>query len=85
MCAGITGPRTCALLLAIAALTACAAADGPAQCAAAGGRCVIGPPSNCVGMIGPQDCNPDRNPGGAICCVPCPSGQTPVDGGTGCH
>ena len=40
--------------------------DGPAQCVAAGGRCVIGPPTNCVGMIGSEDCNPDRNPGGAI-------------------
>ena len=35
--------------------------------------------------IGPQDCNPDRNPGGAYCCLPCPSGTKPNDGGTACE
>lgn len=45
-------------------LAACAASDGPAQCVAAGGRCVIGLPSNCVGLIGSEDYNPVRNPGG---------------------
>jgi sulfatase modifying factor 1 len=44
---------------------------GPAACVAAGGRCVIGPPTNCPTIIGPQDCNPPPvNPGGAICCLP---------------
>ncbi len=43
----------------------------PAACVAAGGTCVIGPQSNCAsGNIGPQNCNPDRDPGGAICCLP---------------
>src|SRR6202171_6584118 len=83
----ITWFRAFALVLATTGLAGCAGtgSDGPAQCVAAGGRCVIGPPTNCVGMIGSEDCNPDRNPGGAICCLPCPTGETPVDGGTGCH
>jgi hypothetical protein len=86
VCATSTSSWTrSAVLLAVATLASCAAADGPARCVAAGGRCVIGPPSNCAGgTVGPQDCNPDRNPGGAICCLPCPSGQVPVDGGSGC-
>lgn len=76
--------RTLSLLvLALVALAACS--TGPAECAAAGGKCVIGPPMNCHGMVGSQDCNPDRNPGGALCCLPCPDGQTPVDGGPGCQ
>jgi hypothetical protein len=41
------------------------------SCAAAGGRCLIGPPTNCKTEAPPgaQDCNPDRNPGGAMCCL----------------
>jgi hypothetical protein len=42
--------------------------SGPAACAAAGGRCIVGPATGCA-QVGPQDCNPDRNPGGAICCL----------------
>src|SRR5438552_16618642 len=37
--------------------------DGPAQCVAAGGRCVIGPPTNCVGMIGVRRLQPGPEPG----------------------
>jgi hypothetical protein len=49
---------------------------GPDACVDAGGSCVVGPPSNCHGTIlDAYDCNPDRNPGGAVCCVTpsCPS------------
>lgn len=42
--------------------------SGPSDCAAAGGRCILGPGRGCA-VVGPQDCNPDRNPGGAICCL----------------
>jgi hypothetical protein len=42
--------------------------SGPADCVAAGGQCVVGPGVNC-GKIGPQNCNPDHNPGGAVCCL----------------
>ncbi len=42
--------------------------SGPADCVAAGGQCVVGPAMNC-GKVGPQNCNPDRNPGGAVCCL----------------
>lgn len=41
--------------------------SGPAACVAAGGECVLGG-STCLN-IGSQDCNPDRNPGGAFCCL----------------
>jgi hypothetical protein len=41
--------------------------SGQAACVAAGGQCVI-PNLNCA-KVGPQDCNPDRNPGGAYCCL----------------
>src|SRR6476659_3597865 len=42
--------------------------SGPAACTAAGGRCILGPGIGCA-KFGPQDCNPDRNPGGAMCCL----------------
>lgn len=41
--------------------------SGPAACVAAGGQCVLGGAS--CSSRGPQDCNPDRNPGGAFCCL----------------
>jgi hypothetical protein len=42
--------------------------SGPDACKAAGGRCVLGGFPSCA-TVGPQDCNPDRNPGGAFCCL----------------
>ena len=87
-----------ALLLAVA--QACAVppyggdVNGPAKCVAAGGQCQLGG-RNCEGVVGPQDCDPWVNPGGARCCLPCPAGETPNDAGpddagtfhydTGCH
>jgi hypothetical protein len=41
--------------------------DGPTACVAAGGRCVLG--GNPCALVGHQNCNPDRNPGGARCCL----------------
>jgi FG-GAP-like repeat len=43
--------------------------SGPVACEAVGGRCVIGPPSNCDGtVLAAYDCNPPpRNAAGAIC------------------
>jgi hypothetical protein len=41
--------------------------SGPADCAAAGGQCVLG--GDPCDERGPQDCNPTRNPGGAFCCL----------------
>jgi hypothetical protein len=42
--------------------------DGRAACTAAGGQCVFGgDPTRCA-KIGPQNCDPDVNPGGAVCC-----------------
>ncbi len=57
--------------------------SGPAACAAAGGQCLIG--GNTCPNRGPQDCNPDRNPGGAFCCLPCPAGTKANDAGTECQ
>ena len=44
--------------------------NGPAECTAAGGRCICGPVLCDGGVIGPQDCNPYRNPCGGVCCLP---------------
>lgn len=57
--------------------------SGPAACTAAGGQCLIG--GNSCPNRGPQDCNPDKNPGGAFCCLPCPTGTKANDGGTACE
>jgi hypothetical protein len=46
---------------------ACSSSSGQAQCEAAGGQCVLG--GAWCSNPGPQDCNPDRNPGGAFCCL----------------
>jgi hypothetical protein len=45
-------------------------ASGPTACVAAGGQCLAGGggPNYC-GTVGPQNCNPDHNPGGAVCCL----------------
>jgi hypothetical protein len=57
--------------------------SGREACVAAGGQCLLG--GNACANPGPQDCNPDRNPGGAFCCLPCPSGTKANDGGTRCE
>jgi hypothetical protein len=59
------------MLATVVAAEGCADArrDGPAQCAAAGGRCLLGPSMGSCAETGPFDCNPDRNPGGAACCL----------------
>lgn len=79
--------RILALMFAVlVASSACSSSDkasnGPEACVAAGGQCVIG--GHPCPNIGPQDCNPDRNPGGAVCCLPCPPGQAPNDAGPAC-
>jgi hypothetical protein len=57
------------------------AGPGPDACRAAGGNCVIGPALNCDGFVLTNyDCNPDRNPGGAICCLAADAGAS-GDGG----
>ncbi len=58
-------------------------ASGPEMCAAAGGQCVLG--GNSCPVVGTQDCNPDRNAGGAFCCLPCPAGTKANDAGTACE
>ena len=77
-----------ATLLLMMMLAACSSgndASGPAQCVAAGGQCVLPNPSNPCPNHGPQNCNPEVNPGGAFCCLPCPSGTHANDAGTGCE
>jgi hypothetical protein len=71
-----------ALVLLCAPLGACSS-SGPEACVAAGGRCVLG--GNPCPHTRPQDCNPDRNPGGAFCCLPCPAGTRLNDAGTACE
>jgi hypothetical protein len=43
-------------------------ADGRAECVAAGGVCVVGDANVCA-LLGSQDCNPERAPGGSYCCL----------------
>jgi hypothetical protein len=51
---------------------ACSTSSSPAgsACTSAGGTCILGG-SWCMteAASGAQDCNPDRNPGGAYCCL----------------
>ena len=70
-----------ALVLLLMTVGACSN-GGPAACAAAGGKCVIG--SNACPNRGPQDCNPDQTPAGSFCCLPCPGGTKANDAGTAC-
>lgn len=74
--------RIATLVLLVVGACSDPASSGPAACVAAGGRCVLGG-SPCANR-GPQDCNPDKNPGGAFCCFPCPNGTSAIDGGTSC-
>src|SRR5450755_349598 len=41
------------------------------SCGAAGGTCILGPPTNCAKQApaSAQDCNTSLNPGGALCCL----------------
>ena len=71
-------------VLALAVLLSAASSSvGPEACRAAGGECVIG--GHVRPNRGPQDCNPDRNPSGAFCCLPCPDGKNTNDAGTACE
>jgi hypothetical protein len=75
-----------AFLMLTAAARSGSGNPGPAACAAGGGQCLIG--GNPCANRGPQDCNPDRNPGGAFCCLPCPAGPAGMkanDRGTACE
>ena len=68
--------RTVIALVALLAVACSESPNGPAECAAAGGHCILGPPTNCDGgVVGPQDCNPERNPGGGVCCLPQDAGS----------
>lgn len=56
------------------------AKSGPELCEEAGGQCVLG--SVQCAKHGDADCNPDRNPGGAFCCLSCgDGGPQPNDAG----
>ena len=57
--------------------------SGPEACVAAGGRCVLG--NEICSNRGSEDCNPERNPGGAFCCLSCPPVDAGADAGTECH
>lgn len=63
--------RTVVTASALAVLLACSTTSptnsGFAACVAAGGECVLGGTS--CARSGPQDCNPNENPGGAFCCL----------------
>ena len=81
--------RLLAVVLVAVSAVACTSStseNGPAECDAAGGYCRTGS-GPCQGTVGPQDCDPENSPGGFFCCLPCPGGQMPGDGGivTGCQ
>jgi len=72
------------LVLLIVTAAACSGkSSGAEACVAAGGQCVLGGYS-CPNP-GTQDCNPDKNPGGAFCCLPCQDGTRSNDAGTACE
>src|SRR4051812_567969 len=71
----------CALVLLLGACSG--GSSGPEACVDAGGKCLLG--GAMCPVHGPQDCNPDKNPGGAFCCLPCPKGTAPNDAGTACE
>jgi hypothetical protein len=50
-------------------------------CYAAGGRCILGS-NECMSRAkeSSQDCNPDRNPGGAFCCMDPEPEKVPQNG-----
>ena len=65
--------RICALLALLGlgvVVFACSSSSPGTDCAAAGGRCVIGDVM-CANAAGSdaQDCNPDENPAGDFCCL----------------
>lgn len=52
--------------------------SGPELCVEAGGQCISGS-AQCA-KRGDADCNPERNPGGAFCCLSCGgAGPEPSD------
>jgi hypothetical protein len=75
------------------ALLACACSSpdttmhsaGGVLCADAGGQCVLGGTHCANEGNSVNDCNPDSNPGGGHCCLPCPSGTQVNDAGTACQ
>ncbi|HLK91171.1 MAG TPA: hypothetical protein VKZ18_14835 [Polyangia bacterium] len=71
------------LAMGLLGLSGCSSSTGAELCVAAGGQCVLG--GHVCANAGPQDCNPDRNPGGAFCCLPCPAGTKANDAGTACQ
>jgi len=54
--------------------------SGPDQCAAEGGKCILGGAS--CNHRGTSDCNPTRNPGGAFCCLDEASSAMCTDAGS---
>lgn len=71
------------LTLATLAFSSSCGDSGPEACVAAGGTCLLGG-ATCANQ-GPQNCNPEKNPGGAFCCLPCPKGTTANAAGTACE
>jgi hypothetical protein len=70
--------------LLLLALVACR--PGPEACLNAGGQCREPGGTACPNWLRDSDeCNPDHNPGGAVCCLPCPSGTQLNDAGTACN
>ena len=57
------------VMLTLAGCSGTSNQTGPEACVAAGGKCILG--GNSCSNPGPQDCNPDRNAGGAFCCLSC--------------
>jgi hypothetical protein len=57
------------------------APSGHEACKVVGGECVLGPALDCLAVDTSVDCNPDRNPGGAVCCLQ----RVPVCDDSGTH
>ncbi|HVT06535.1 MAG TPA: hypothetical protein VHO67_03720 [Polyangia bacterium] len=68
--------------LMLAVLGCSVATTSTSECTMAGGKC-LGAGSNCP-KRGAEECNPDQDPPGAFCCLPCSAGST-NDAGMTCR
>ncbi|HVV16901.1 MAG TPA: hypothetical protein VHH90_06820 [Polyangia bacterium] len=61
------------ILLLVAGSGCKSGVTSPSDCTIAGGKCLAAG-SSCP-KRGAEACNPDQDPPGAFCCLPCPNGD----------
>ena len=78
----LAGVRALTALFMLVVAGCNAGTASPSDCTTAGGKC-LSAGSTCPNRGG-EACNPDQDPPGAFCCLPCPSGGA-SDGGSACR